>query len=163
MKPKALPEKTQSSLTKGLWFVHNDGLNTIKIFGSTTGKEKVYLNEELVSERRSLKLKSEHHFQDKEKNEYEVKFNTINLIKGEMDCLIIKNNEVVKSFKTTFNRGKNFTLKRFLILIVSCFIFALLKVYFEWPKFTFYIFLGLLLIIQFKTFDPGKITVNEDE
>ena len=114
-KTKILADKSQTSLTKGIWFVHNDGINTIKVFGSNTGKEKIYFNEELVSEERNINLKSEHRFQDKHENSYDVKFLTTNLIKGEMDCLIHRNDELIKTFKTSFRKGKNFTIKRLLI------------------------------------------------
>ena len=43
-----------ASLTKGIWFVHNDGINTIKIYGSNTGNEKIYLNDNLISDKRNM-------------------------------------------------------------------------------------------------------------
>lgn len=158
-----LPEKSQTSLTKGLWFVHDDEVNSIKIFGSNTGKEKIYLNEELVSEQRNVNLKSEHQFQDKQGNIYEVKFITTNLVKGEMDCLIYKNKERIKSFKTSFRRGKFFTLKEFLILILSSVTFAILNVSLNWPDFALYIFITTLLIIHFANYNPGEIIIEETE
>jgi len=82
-----LPNTSQASPTKGIWFVHNDGINTIRFFGSTIGKEKIFLNEELVSEHRSMKLKSAHKFEDKNGNTYDIKISTTSLLKGEMECL----------------------------------------------------------------------------
>lgn len=158
-----LPEKSQTSITKGIWFVHKDKFNTVKIFGSNTGKEMIYLNDELVSEQRNINLKSEHNFDDKNNNKYNIQFITTNLMKGEMDCLIHRNNEEIKSFKTSFRRDKNFTINRFLILILSSVAFAFLSKHFELPDFAFYIFLAAILGIHFVTRDPGEILITEDE
>ena len=47
------PEKSQASNKDGIWYVFKDGNNTIKYWCSSfTGKEKVYLNENLIADKR---------------------------------------------------------------------------------------------------------------
>ncbi len=157
-----LPEKSQTSLTKGVWIVHKDGLNTIKIFGSNTGKEEVYLNDVLVSEKRTIKLQNTHQFSDVQGNKYEITFIVTNLIKGELTCQIHKNTEQLKSFNVCYRRGKKFTIKRFLIVILSSVFFSTLSAYFELPKYVFFIFLGTILILHLATRDKGKIIIEEN-
>lgn len=156
-----LPDKSQASLRKGIWFVHTEDLNSIKIFGSNFGKEQIYLNEKLVSENRSFKLKSEHQFKDENGNRYEIKFITSNALKGKMECQILKNGEKIKSFFTTYRKGKNFSLLRIAIFILLSAGFGFVKALLKLPPFSFFIFLSFILIIHFYTRDPGEIIIEE--
>jgi hypothetical protein len=48
-----LPEKSEASTSSGIWFVWNDGNNTIRVWSSAiNGKEKIYLNDKLISEKK---------------------------------------------------------------------------------------------------------------
>lgn len=158
-----LPDTSQGSPTKGIWFVHNDGVNTIRVFISAICKEKVFFNEDLVSEHRNIKLKSTHEFQDKNDTTYKVELAATNLRKGEMECLIYRNKELIKTFKASPQMGKNFTIKRFSILIIASVAFAIISSKLELPDFVFYIFLFLIILASFLTRDPGKISIVEDE
>ena len=63
---ETIPKKSQANLKSGNWLIFNDDENTIQIWTSNlTGMEKVYLNSELISEKRNLKLKESHVFADK--------------------------------------------------------------------------------------------------
>ncbi|AXG72058.1 hypothetical protein KORDIASMS9_04320 [Kordia sp. SMS9] len=157
-----LPTTSQGSIAKGIWLVHNDGVNTIRFFGSNTGKEKVFLNEELVSERRNLKLQSVHEFQDDRGNNYEIRFTTTSIFKGSMLCSIYKNTELIKNFTTSFRRGKNFTLLRFLILILVSIAYTIISVKLKLPEYVFFIFLFVLFTIHFSTRKPTEIIIEED-
>ncbi|MBC8754756.1 hypothetical protein H2O64_08745 [Kordia sp. YSTF-M3] len=158
-----LPDTSQGSPTKGIWFVHNDGINTIRVFTSSISKEKIFLNEDLVSEHRNIKLKSAHEFQDKNDNTYEVELVATKLLKGEMECLIYRNKELIKTFKASPRIGNNFTIKRFSILIIASVTFAIISSQFEFPDFVFYIFLFLMLTVHTLTRDPGEISIVEDK
>ncbi len=62
----SLPSKSTGNSLKGLWFVFQEGQNKVHAWGSAaTGKEKVFLNYQLVSERHNLKKQSAHLFQEK--------------------------------------------------------------------------------------------------
>jgi hypothetical protein len=157
-----IPNKSEASLKKGNWFIYNDGMNAIQVWGSNlNGKEKIYLNNELVSEQRSVKMQSSHNFKDNDGQHYEVKFKTESLLKGALECTIKKEDTVLKVFKTRYIKGKNFTLKRFLILILASAIFGFTIATYKLPDFTLIIFLLLVLIIHFKTRDNGEIIIEE--
>ena len=157
-----IPKKSEASLKNGNWFIHNDGTNIIQVWGSNlNGKEKVYLNNELVSEQRSVKMQSSHNFKDNGGQNYQVRFKTESLLKGSLECTIEKEGTVLKIYKTKYIKGKNFTLKRFLILIVASAIFGFTMANYKLPDFSFIIFLLIVLIIHFKTRDNGEIIIEE--
>jgi hypothetical protein len=158
-----LPNTSQGSPTKGIWFVHNDGINTIRVFISSISKEKIFFNEDLVSEHRNIKLKSTHEFQDKNDTTFKVELVVTNLRKGEMECLIYRNKELIKTFKASPRIGNNFTIKRFSILIIASVAFSIISSQLEFPDFTFYIFLFLIMLIHVLTRDPGEIIILEDK
>lgn len=158
-----IPDKSVTSLKKGNWFIYNEGSNTIQIWSSNfNGKEIVYLNGILVSEIRSMKLKTVHAFKDKNGVDYEVNFITENLLKGILRCQVIKDTEVVKIFKTKYKRGKNFTFKRFFLLILAAIIYAVFESVNNFPDFVFLIFMSLVLVIHFFTRDHGEILLEEN-
>ena len=114
-----LPKVSQGSISKGIWFVYNDEVNSIKVWGACfSGKEKVYLNEKPVSEKRNLKMKSEHAFVDVHGNNYEVKVLTTNIRKGIIECHFYKNGEIQKRYECRFTFGQIFKTK-FIIMLLS--------------------------------------------
>ena len=156
-----LPNKSQSSILKGIWFVHHEGNNTIRIHGTNTGREKIYLNDKIVSEQTNLSKISKHSFEDKSGNSYKVNFHCLSIFKGEQECTIIINNKLAKTFKTKFVRGSNNLLIHLLIVVVSTIIFTLGKIYLELPEYSLYIFIILVLIIHFRIKKPSKIEITE--
>lgn len=158
-----IPDKSEASLKNGNWLIHNDGFNLIQVWGSNVnGKEKVYLNNELVSEQRSIKMQSRHNFTDKSGRNYEVIFETGNLLRGSLKCILKRDDSILRTFKTEYLKGKNFTLKRFLIIILASVIFGVLKSIFTLSDFTFYIFLATILMFNFISRDKGEIKIEEE-
>jgi len=79
----------------GYKFYFQDGDNQIACFGSYfTGKEEVYINDDLVSSRRSVNIKSSHTF-DFENSQYQVKFDMLNILTGRLECTLYKDQEVL--------------------------------------------------------------------
>jgi hypothetical protein len=114
-----LPSESQWSLKGGAWFVYQNNNVIVRVHGSVGGKEDVFLNDDLVSSKRSLQLLSEHDFIDAENNKYEVKFITTNLRRGEMTCTLVMNGNVLKTFKTKYQWPKiGQVLKRILLSFV---------------------------------------------
>ena len=149
-------------MKKGIWFVHKDNSNTIKLFGSCfNGKEKVYFNNELVSECRTYKKKSKHLFKDSEGNQYEVRLDTTSMMRAEMDCTILKNDEKLKSFSTYYHRNVTGFIVRFIIMIAASVIFSIASVHYGWPKYAFFIFLGVSFILYFVSGGSGFIKIEE--
>ncbi len=156
-----LPDKSRYSLKDGLWLVHNDGINTIRIFGSNTGKERIYLNEEVVVEDRNIGLKSEHHFKDNGENAYELIAESTSLIKGKSTFALRRNGELIRTFNTEYQKGNNSFFIRLVIVIACSVVFSFIKLQFGLPEYTFYIFLVLVLFVYFVTRDNGQIKITE--
>jgi len=158
-----IPDKSEASIKKGNWFIYKDGINVIQVWGSNlNGKEKVFLNNELVSEQRSIKMQSSHNFTDKNGNKYEVKFDTQSLLKGGLKCILKRDDHILRTFKAEYIQGKYFTIKRFSILILASAIFGALKSIYALSDLTFVIFLTTLLIINFVSQNKGEIKIEEE-
>jgi hypothetical protein len=158
---KMLPEKSRASFKDGIWFVFHDGINSLKIYGSSLGKEKVFLNEVLVSEQRNLNLNSEHSFSDKTGNVYNVVFETTKLMNGEMECRVLRNGEKVKVFRTKIEKGKNLSARRLVIVAVFSVAFALFSKHMNLPGYALYLFFLVVLIVHFITRQPSRIIILE--
>lgn len=157
-----IPEKSQASILEGMWFIYEDGTNIIKIWSSSiNGKEKVFLNNELVSDQRSFKMKSDHFFKDNNGIDYKVSFITTSIMKGKLECVIFRNIEKVKTFKLKYVQGKNYYLKRFFILVLVTIIFAIVKIQLNLPEISFFIFLTIVLVVHFRTRDNGDLVIEE--
>jgi hypothetical protein len=158
-----IPDKSEASINKGNWFIHHDGINIIQIWGSNlNGKEKVFLNNELVSEQRSIKMQNIHNFTDKNGKNYEVIFETESLMKGCLKCILKRDDHILRTFKTEYKKGKNLTLKRFSIIILVSAIFGVLQGIYALSDLTFKLFLAALLIISFVTRNKGEIKIKEE-
>lgn len=93
----------------GYWFFFNDGKNRIAVFGSAmSGKEKVFFNDELVSEHRSLGFNSCHRF-ERGGRSYEILFLVTNLMRGAIECIALSGDTVIgretKAFYTDTRKG----------------------------------------------------------
>ncbi len=99
-----LPLASQFSYTNGLWFVHQEDDIIIRVWLSMlTGKEKVYANEEIVSEKRNVtSFSTVHTFRYKD-IDFEVDIYSRNLMKGEFECAIYREGALQKVY---INRQK---------------------------------------------------------
>ncbi|MBE0377969.1 hypothetical protein PPRY_a0574 [Pseudoalteromonas prydzensis ACAM 620] len=103
----------------GYKFYFQDGDDQIACFGSYfTGKEEVYINDELVSEKRSINVTSKHQF-ELSGNTFNVKFEMHNILTGRLECSLYKNKKLVKSLEQTtlFSNPKKSAL-----FIAGCFV-----------------------------------------
>jgi hypothetical protein len=155
-----LPEKSVISIKNGAWFVHQDSLNSIKINCSNLGKEKIYLNDRLISEQRSLKTKREYNFEDLSGNKYQIKFDAANVLKG-MECYILREGELIKVFRTRYLSGKDHD-KRSLIIYLPIIIFTFLIEYFNLSRFFNIPSILLVVIIYYMIKKPGKMVIEEE-
>ncbi|HSY61702.1 MAG TPA: hypothetical protein VK796_07485 [Cytophaga sp.] len=156
------PDKSEGNVRKGNWFVFQDGTNVIQIWGSNlNGKEKVFLNNVLVSQQRSLKKKSKHDFKDSNGMNYEVSFDVPNLLKGAIECQIKREGIPIKTFKATYAKGKNVTWQRISIMIISLVLVSILQRIYHFSDLVFFILAMTPFIIHMFTRDPGKIIMHE--
>jgi hypothetical protein len=156
------PEKSQASIKEGIWYVFEDGNNIIKLWcSSLSGKEKLYLNEKLISEKRSMRMTNEYSFKDDSGLNYSLILKTTNLLKGHIVCRLERNGEHVRTIKSKVVLGKNFTMKRILILVFATVVYTLFKIQYNLSDTSFLIFLALVLIVHFRTREKEDIIIEE--
>jgi hypothetical protein len=97
-----IPLNSQVSLLKGFWFIFRDGDREIAAHGSAlSGRERIFVNGQLVSEKRSLSMTSRHQF-SWEENMYEIMFHIPRILAGRMECSLMKDGIFVECFKTSY-------------------------------------------------------------
>lgn len=157
-----IPKRTQASLRKGNWLIHKDGENIIQIWTSNlSGKEKVFVNNELVSEKRNLKKEAFHEFSDENGVKYKVLFKTISISKGSSTCIIVRNEDTIKTFSIKYVSGKMINLKQLLIFIFSFLIFIIINRIFEISALQGKIYFAVLVVLLFIARKPGKMIIEE--
>lgn len=139
-----IPEKTKGSVKDGVWMIYEDDLNTIQIWSSLmSGKEKIYLNGSLISEKRNLKRISDTDFNDENGTQYSVRFNVSNIMAMQLFCIIKRNDERVKTFRVKFSRERKKMVVALVLIVFIVFIISVLKFVFK----THFEFLIPLLIL----------------
>lgn len=155
-----LPDKSSISMKHGVWFVHHDGKNSIKIFCSNFGKEEVYLNENLISEQRSLKIPREFSFNDEDGTKYQIKLEAANVLKG-MECYVYRGEELIKSFRTKLIRANKNKYSRFIFYLPALLIVLLID-FFNFPIFYNIISFPVVLVMYYIANGVGKLVVEEE-
>ena len=142
-----LPKESGGSLTKGIWFVFRDNENTIIACGSVfSGKEYVYTNGELLSEKRSMKKRSEHYFKI-DQTDYKAVFDVQNILTGRMICTLFRGNEIVKELlaRSQFH-PRRLILELFIAIILGALVGGIIG-FFDLPLYWLALCIPLLLII----------------
>jgi hypothetical protein len=86
---------------------------------SVSGKEVVLVNGEIVSQSQNFKLKSNHIF-NIESVEYEIEFESKDLLKGNSECSLKKSGSIIKTYKIKYNKpAKPSTIFRIVPLILG--------------------------------------------
>lgn len=100
----------------GFVFKFEDGDNKIECWGSSvSGKEAVLLNGTQVSAFRNLFSRKSLHKFNHDGHVYEVEFNMVSIIKGELHCVLIKDGvhfQTKKACPTNLTNNKPLTIKR---------------------------------------------------
>lgn len=158
-----IPHESEASYKNGNWFIYNDGNNVIQIWNSYwNGKEKVFINNKLVSEHRSTKMLNVHQFRDHNGDNYEVIFETKSMVRISLICTLKRNDSVLRTFKTEYLRNNNFEIKRLIPIIIASAIFGVLKRLYDLSNLTFALFVVAMLVFYFSTKDNGKIIITEE-
>jgi len=155
-------EKSQASIRKGTTFVLRNAENSIHIISSSlNGKEKIYFNKELVSEKRNLSARSQHEFKDGEGNEYKVEIESINMSMTSVECRVYKNEELLKTFRTRLNSSTNSAIILwFTFIIVAC-LFGLFMSTFDLPLYSIIFLVVFLVHIYFFIQFSPVVSVTE--
>jgi hypothetical protein len=112
----------------GYKFYFQDGDNQIACFGSFfTGKEEIYINDDLVSTKRSIGVKSEHKFEFAG-NVYHVEYFMKNILSGRLQCSLVKNQQLIQvQEQVSLSILKD--PKKALLFIGGCFLVGFLSGY----------------------------------
>jgi len=111
--------KSNLSLKGGYAFYFYDGEHEIFAHGSSwSGKETIFVDGIKVSSLRSIGRRSLHHF-DIDGVNYEIEFNMVNIIKGELHCIFIKNGVHFKTEKLLAYKSTKLSYKYILIGFIS--------------------------------------------
>ena len=94
----------QASLRHGYWWHFEDGDDDITVHATMFGKEYIYINDVLVSEKLGLKFNGHHEF-DSAGAEYAVDFKLLNFLTSNMDCLIYKNGTLIGQHAISYFEG----------------------------------------------------------
>lgn len=108
------------SLSNGYWFYFHDEGTPITAFGSAlSGRERIFIGEELISSQRSWNFNTCHKFTHNG-SDYEIEFRTTNWLKGELVCSLKKNGVLLdtatKAYATTPDNA--FSWRKFLLSVL---------------------------------------------
>jgi hypothetical protein len=125
MSPELGREKV--SLKHGYWFYFEDEGSQIVAFASAlSGKEVVFVDDEIVSSRHNFRLKATHSFEHKG-HQYELIIALENLFKGTINCSLQKDGGLLNKTSKSFHQR---SLKK--LFLVSLCIGALCGFGFGW-------------------------------
>jgi len=163
---REIPATSEATYRKGLWFIHHDGENRIQVWGSNfNGREKVYLNNELVSEERSMAKSNIHHFKDKNDVNYSVEISVESIRRGPLICKIKRGDEILKTFTAKYAVTKSFKPLKMIGGLVLIFLIALilqlLKKFYALSDWIFVPYFILTMFFVLSTYTQGKITIEE--
>lgn len=102
------PMDTQTdkvTLANGYWFYFNDEDRHFAVHGSGySGKETVYLNDELVSSTRNYRTVSRHQFEIGS-DRYRVEYHVTSILRGEINCSLYKNGRCLHRETKAYSPG----------------------------------------------------------
>ncbi len=163
-----IPSTSQLIPLEGLWFIFKDGDREIALHNSTLGQERIFVNGELVSRKRSLSTTSRHTFIFND-NAYEVVAIVSKISTSEMECSLIKDGICIGKFKTYYKRvldiikfpRKLFALILFGLLIgsASAFFASFFKIPLLFPLMTG---MGIYMLIIGRIANKGNKMIIEE-
>jgi len=108
-----LPQASVVSFSKGIWFVHHERGRTFRVWLSMlTGRERVYLQDRMVSDRRNAtQVSTIHHFTDQQ-HWYEVEIFTRNLSRAEFECSILQDGHLLASYLHYMEGPNRFAIRQ---------------------------------------------------
>ena len=128
----------------GLFFTFKIDDITITAKGSIlSGKEFIYINDELVSSQKSLNKVSKHVFEKDGKN-YEVIFYMPSVIRGRLECILFQDGQLIeKKIKEVKTKHKTI---RFIILVLICTVIFLVSTKFDLPNWMMLSTFGVIIV-----------------
>jgi hypothetical protein len=116
-------ENQEATFRNGFWFFFNHKGHEIVVFCSAmSGKEIVYVDEEEVSNKRSLKMSTQHHIEI-EGDSLCVEVRLMSLLSTDVQCTLLKDNDVIAKEQKSipFKVGKHeMTGKKAILFYFAC-------------------------------------------
>ena len=128
-----LPSTSTGSMRGGVWFVLPVGNSTLRVWGSVlSGMERIYVNETLVHEQRSLRMGTTYAVSIEEQD-YEVGIRVSSAWKGELECLLKHQGKVVDVYVSRMNNTSQPWLRVLLTVFGLALIIGALQRIVEFP------------------------------
>ena len=146
--PTTLPTASEASVKNGVWFVFPIDGSLIRAWGSSlTGTERIYVDDQVVSEHRSMGKFSEHRFLAKG-SEFKITFTTISLLRGPLECRLFRNEVMLGGLRALYqNIGTGLKLQHLVPYLVLGVSVGLLASVFKWPLWMVIVPLCLLVFV----------------
>jgi hypothetical protein len=149
-----LPDKSEASVTRGVWFVFPIAGATIRAWGGAGGTERIYFDSDLVSEKRSVRRGSTHSFVRGD-DTYEVRFQTHSYLRAHVECALSKNDKHLANKSVQYD-GAGTSPKRILLSALAGGVASGIVFVLKWPLWCLFPMLAIILYIQAVTRRKGK-------
>jgi len=99
----------------GYLFYFQLGDNQLACYGSYfAGKEEVYLNDDLISSKRSFGFKSTHAI-DIDRKKYDISYQIVNPLSGKVTCSLLSDNRLILAQSQSLVSGNNKSVNNMLL------------------------------------------------
>ncbi len=150
-------KKATYSILKGTWLYFSESKDKeVSIHLSNTGMQRIYINGELQSEKRSLKMKSEQSFSLEDKT-YSFKTFPSNPQLTAFDCELRINETLVRVYKMKYN----FDWKKYLVLFGGIFLITLVVILRKYSDTVLYTANGIYLLVVLGFFANRLMVIEE--
>ena len=156
-----LPEHSNASLSKGMWYVFHDGADVIRAWGSGwAGLERIYFNDELVSRHNHLSRLESMSF-EKRNHRYRIECVSTSLQKWQAHCVFWRDDVKLCSLKC--KRRKIFDVRPTMAHLVVGLIVGLIGGMLQAPAIFGILFIFLSLSLTLLTTAKTEDFVIEQE
>jgi len=133
-----------SNQNDGLCFVFKMDDITVSAKGSLLfGKELIYINDELVSSKKSINKVSKHKFK-KDGKDYEVIFYMPNAMKGRVECMLFQDGQLIEK-KIMQVQNKHKSIKSAILLLI-CAVAFLVTMKYDLPIWLMIAFISIVVV-----------------
>lgn len=150
----ACRQTSQGNVRQGLWFVFPLETRIIRAWGGAGALERIYVDGEIVSEKRSAGRVSTHSFSIDGEN-FQISFRTISYVRAHIECVLLKNNEPLMTQHVRCVGGET-SARRLLLSVLAGGMTSALVLLFKWPLWTLVLFFPVALFVQAKTRSKGR-------
>lgn len=153
-----LPEKSTWHILRGTWFVYSNEGKTVHIQLKNNGLQSIFVNDQLVSQKRSLKLRTEQEFQN-DGSKYLVRISPENVAMTSFSTELIIDNELKRVFHFSYRTD----FKRYLPFILVIVGLTIPLTIFKFPTWSYYVMLGVVVLLKLLIFNKDMFYISESD